>query len=49
MAELTEQQIEFVRSEILARGVNLDTLRDDLLDHICTAIEHKMDEGLSFD
>lgn len=49
MAELTEQQIEFVSDEILARGVKLNTLHDDLLDHICTAIEHKMDEGVNFD
>lgn len=49
MAELTEQQIEFVSDEIQARGVKLNTLHDDLLDHICTAIEHKMDEGVNFD
>lgn len=49
MAELTEQQIEFVSDEIQVRGVNLSTLHDDLLDHICTAIERKMDEGLNFD
>ncbi|MBI1267682.1 MAG: hypothetical protein GC193_09670 [Cryomorphaceae bacterium] len=49
MAELTEQQIEFVSAEIQARGVNLSTLHDDLLDHICTAIERKMDEGIHFD
>lgn len=49
MAELTEQQVEFVSDEIQARGVKLNTLHDDLLDHICTAIEHKMDEGVNFD
>lgn len=49
MAELTEQQIDFVSEEIQARGVNLNTLHDDLLDHICTAIERKMDEGLNFE
>lgn len=49
MAELTEQQIEFVSEEIHVRGVNLNSLHDDLLDHICTSIERKMDEGLNFD
>jgi hypothetical protein len=49
MAELSEYQIDFVSEEIKSRGVNLDSLHNDLLDHICTSIERKMDEGLGFD
>lgn len=49
MAELTEYQIDFVSQEIESRGVNLSSLHHDLLDHICTSIERKMDDGAEFD
>lgn len=36
---LTEQQIEFISNSLTFNGINSEELRDDILDHICTAIE----------
>ena len=49
MTELSATQIDFVSEEIKSRGVELENLHDDLLDHICTSIERKMDQGENFD
>lgn len=49
MAELTELQVAFVIEEIRLRGVRLHGLQEDLTDHICTAIESRIDSGESFE
>lgn len=49
MAELTDLQIAFVSEEIRSRGVHLQGLQEDLIDHICTAIESRIDSGESFE
>lgn len=49
MAQLSELQVEFVSDEIRERGVDLDDLHEDLLDHICTSIERRMDDGEPFE
>ncbi len=37
--ELTEQQIEFIRADIREKGVTLNSLADDIVDHICCFLE----------
>jgi hypothetical protein len=49
MAELTEQQIELISAYIRQHGVASDSLHADLLDHVCTSIEHLMDDGQTFE
>jgi len=49
MAELNEQQIELISAYIRQHGVAQDELHDDILDHVCTSIEHLMDGGDSFE
>lgn len=49
MAELNEHQIELISAYIRQHGVAQDELHDDLLDHVCTSIEHKMDGGQAFE
>lgn len=49
MAQLSELQVEFVSEEIRQRGVDLQDLHEDLLDHICTSIETRMEEGEPFE
>jgi len=49
MAQLNDLQIAFINEEIRARGVYLDDLQEDLLDHICTAIESRIDERETFE
>ena len=47
--ELTESQVELVSTYIRQNGVAQDGLHDDLLDHICTGIEHRIRQGDSFE
>lgn len=47
--ELNETQVELVSAYIRQNGVAYEGLHDDLLDHICTAIENRMQQGDSFE
>lgn len=47
--KLTEEQEAFIRKTLESEGVNLPTLRDDLLDHLCCAVEIKMERNREFD
>jgi hypothetical protein len=49
MAHLTKEQTKLIRSEITQRGISHPDLEDDLLDHICSAVEDHMDSGDSFE
>lgn len=49
MAELSEQQIELISAYIKQHGVAQDELHDDLLDHVCTSIENRLQQGASFE
>ncbi|MCB0755836.1 MAG: hypothetical protein KDB98_09600 [Flavobacteriales bacterium] len=49
MAELSEAQIELVSAYIKQNGVAQDELHDDLLDHVCTSMELRIQQGESFD
>ncbi len=48
MRELTQQQVELVEEAILDQ-CGKSILRNELLDHICCAIEAYMEEGQSFE
>lgn len=49
MDQLTEEQIVFIEKELNKRGLSYFTLKDELLDHICSAIENDMAEGKPFE
>ena len=49
MFSLRDEQIEFIREDIRLRGIEMKALADDILDHICCAIENKMQDNQSFD
>jgi len=49
MYNVTEAQVEFILKDIEARGVVLEDLRDNLLDHMCCIIEEEMDEKEDFE
>lgn len=46
---LTEQQIDFLESELEERGITVPSLKADLLDHFCCAIESSMETGTAFE
>ena len=45
MPELNEQQIEMISAYIKQHGVAHDELHEDLLDHVCTSIEDRIEQG----
>lgn len=49
MNALTSLQIDLIRGDIRQNGVELHDLQDDLLDHICCAIEMESSAGGAFE
>jgi hypothetical protein len=46
--KLTPDQVKFIRSQIFKKGVRLETLREDLLDHICCLVEEELETDPDF-
>ncbi|UII22164.1 ABC transporter permease [Fulvivirga ligni] len=46
--QLNDEHINYIISDLRYRGVVLDGLDDELIDHICILVEQKMDQGLRF-
>ncbi len=47
--KLSNQQIDHVRKLIDAGGITIQSLKDDVLDHLCCVVEIKMTQGKTFD
>jgi hypothetical protein len=48
MYSLTEKQIDFIIADIQQRGINLEDLQTNLLDHICCIIENELEPNGDF-
>jgi hypothetical protein len=48
MHRITNDEVDFILSDIESRGIVLEDLRDNLLDHLCCIIEDEMNEGENF-
>lgn len=46
---LTDQQIDLILNDISARGVEMESLQQDLLDHVCCIIEQNLEENGDFE
>lgn len=46
---LSEEQIDFILNDIKVRGIEIEKLQINLLDHICCLLEEKMNEGDDFE
>lgn len=46
---LSEEQVDYIREAIEQSGITLDSLKEDLLDHLCCVVEHEITKGLSFE
>ena len=46
---LSDQQIDFIAADIRARGVHLESLHENLLDHICIIMEERMQNEEEFE
>lgn len=49
MYYISEQQINFILDDISRRGIKIESLQCDLLDHICIIIEQNLEEGGDFE
>lgn len=48
MYHISEQQVEFILDDISARGIEMEDLQLNLLDHICCIIEQELEENGDF-
>ena len=46
---ISEQQIDFILNDISARGVKMEDLQLNLLDHVCCIIEQQLEENGNFE
>ncbi len=49
MYSISDEQIDFILRDLSANGIGTESLRQDLLDHICVIIEQDLDEDGDFD
>eukprot|EP01137_Pigoraptor_chileana_P021640 Opistho-2@6759 len=49
MYRITDQQVDFILDDIRRRGVEMEDLQYNLLDHICCIIEQNLEEGGDFE
>ena len=49
MFAITDQHIDFILSDLEARGIGMPDLRYNLLDHICILIEQGLEDGGNFE
>lgn len=47
--KLSSQQIAIIRDTIEGSAITIPTLRDDVLDHLCCVMEHKLEHGQVFE
>lgn len=46
--QLKKSQVAFIREDLVKRGIYYSPLQEDVLDHICTAVEVEMTTGTGF-
>src|SRR5688500_10218641 len=46
---LSQEQVDFIAFDIRQRGIQLDGLHENLLDHICIIIEEKLENSAEFE
>jgi hypothetical protein len=46
---INDKQIEFILNDISARGVKMESLQQDILDHVCCIIEQNLEANGDFD
>ena len=46
---IVDNKVEWIESDLKTRGLNYESLREDILDHICCLVEESMEQGNDFD
>jgi hypothetical protein len=47
--KLTREHIDIIRDRINASKISIQTLKDDVIDHVCCVVEYKIESGKSFE
>ncbi|SKC48698.1 hypothetical protein [Ohtaekwangia koreensis] len=47
--KLSDEQVEYIRNRIRRSGIEITSLQDDVLDHLCCEVEKKMEEKVTLD
>lgn len=48
MNTITEENIDFIYRDVQVKGITLEGLLDEMVDHICCSIEPDINEGVLF-
>jgi putative ABC transport system permease protein len=48
MNELTNEHISFLIKDLYQRGIIVEGIRDEVIDHVCSAVEAEMKKGVRF-
>jgi putative ABC transport system permease protein len=46
--KLTNDHISFIIKDLNHRGIVLDGIQEEVIDHVCSAVEEKLDKGMRF-
>src|SRR5579863_9775777 len=46
---ISDKQIDYILNDISARGVKMESLKQDILDHVCCIIEQNLEESGDFE
>jgi hypothetical protein len=49
MTALTDEQVDFILDDLRTRGIRLEGLQHNLLDHICILVEERLEPGGDFE
>ena len=49
MYRISDEQLDFILHDLSTRGIETESLRYDLLDHVCVIIEQELGEGEDFE
>ena len=49
MYRISDQQIDYILNDFRARGVEMESLQENLLDHICCIIEQELEANGDFE
>ena len=48
MTRLTGDHIDYIIKDLNYRGIVADEVQDELIDHVCAAVENEMNNGIRF-
>src|SRR3990170_936965 len=48
MSQLTADHIDYIRKDLSYRGIIVEGIQEELIDHICSAVEVEMEKDLRF-